>query len=1334
MRCNTQLLRQTGGLIAIALAASFVATVPVGADDADPPRTHDGADVPGRGPDRNPRLAESLEDDLYTRRPQPSGARPDHVAKAPGDNVQVVIEASDTDMAARAVSEAGGSVTTRVDQLLEAVVPPARLGSLSRAAGVRFVREPRYATLDVDSEGVVESGTAAWQAAGWEGTGTKIAIVDGGFKGAGPLFGDQLPLGTTADFSRCSDPELTDHGTAVAEIAHEMAPRAELLLVCIESDVDFVSAMSSMASQGVDVINGSFGFALTGRGDGSGGASTVAGAVAKVRDQGILYVASAGNYGVHHFHTNAIGDPKAGLNYDDFVDISPDDYFAFVVGPRGGVTISLKWDAWPTTRQDFDLFVFSEQCGQAGVGGTDNQAAQNLAPVEELTFYNCRDVPDVFYAYVNRRSGAGTPRLDFYFAGDVGEIEHTTVGSLVEPASSPAVVAVGAHCRATGARQPYSSQGPTIDGRLKPDISGPDGTSGSVYGPSAGCASGFNGTSASAPHVAGGAAMLLGASPDLDVAELHQMLKDKAQDAGPPGDDNLYGAGRLRLGPAGEAGVAPAQPYTAVNPVRLLDSRPGVLGASEGDFGVDGRTTPIPSNASMRMSVRGIAGVPADATAVVLNLTAVAPTAAAHLTVYPNGVRPATSNVNFARGETVAVNVTATVAADGKVTIYNAAGSTHVVVDLAGWYGPTGSAGPAVDRFNALPSPARALDTRASGTGYAEGAFGPSGRTTPVAGGQSIALQVAGLGGVATDATAVVVNVAVVTPTAAGHITLHPDGSPLPGVSNLNYTTNKTIANLAVVPVGPGGNIRIFTHATTNLVVDVVGAFRPNEGAGYVGLDPPSRQLDTRTGTGLRRGALGINGTHKLKVGRYAGVPADALAASMGVAVVKPTSAGYLTVYPGTEPRPSASNINFSANVVRANAVVAALGADGTVAFTNSAGSTHVLADLAGYFVDPASQPVPLETPPDPPDPPVVVPVDAATTYQGNVFHDGANPITDMAMPLAEAWRHDFDGLLGYPLLVDGRVFTVSTKPDGSLHGVVLHALDVDSGEILWGPVTVGGFGRNRTLAADDQRLYTVDGDGFVLALDQVTGAIIWQRKLPQSSFAAPLTVYDGSLYLSGSGLGGTTFSMVAATGSVEWSFDHPISTASGAAVTPDSVYTSDNCGKTYRIHRKTGLTLWPAFSQSCNGNHERTPVLHGDALWARGAFGEGTRILDTADGSVIGDYESLTAPAFGGSCALYVTDALRCVDLITSVVTWTAPGDGTIATAPVVADGYAFVGSTDGNVYGFDLSTGEEAWSESAGLPIRPPSEYVGPVMTGLAVAESTLLVPATDTLIAYR
>ncbi|HED03156.1 MAG TPA: hypothetical protein ENI60_00055, partial [Candidatus Fraserbacteria bacterium] len=102
--------------------------------------------------------------------------------------------------------------------------------------------------------------------------------------------------------------------------------------------------------------------------------------------------------------------------------------------------------------------------------------------------------------------------------------------------------------------EPFSSQGPTLDGRIKPDIAGVDGVSNITFGQ-------FFGTSASSPEVAGAAALVKQAFPAFGPDEIQNYLEKNAEDFGPPGKDNQYGSGMLTLGalPTGNK-QAPAAP------------------------------------------------------------------------------------------------------------------------------------------------------------------------------------------------------------------------------------------------------------------------------------------------------------------------------------------------------------------------------------------------------------------------------------------------------------------------------------------------------------------------------------------------------------------------------------------------------------------------------------------------------------------------------------------------------------------------------------------------------------------------------------------------------
>jgi hypothetical protein len=372
-----------------------------------------------------------------------------------------------------------------------------------------------------------------------------------------------------------------------------------------------------------------------------------------------------------------------------------------------------------------------------------------------------------------------------------------------------------------------------------------------------------------------------------------------------------------------------ASTYQAVTPARILDTR----------VGTGAPAAPVGPGGQIDVAVTGVGGVPVSGVAaVVLNVTATDVTAQeSFLTVFPaGGPRPLASSLNMLAGQTVPNLVVARVGAGGRVSIYNNAGTTAVVADVAGWYGVPGAGG----RYTPV-APARVLDTRT----------GMGGTLGKVAGGTSINLDVRGVGGLPATVGAVVLNVTATDLDGADtFVTVYPAGVARPLASNLNVRSGQSVPNLVVTPTGDG-RVTLYSNAgTVHLVADVQGWYAPDAAATYLSTSP-IRLLDTRTGNGGTLGKVQAGTSIDLKVAGANGVPAGVRGAVLNVTTtdhIGPES--YLTVYPSGAGRPLASNLNFVSGQTRANLVFARVGPDGKVSIYNNLGATHVVADLQGWF------------------------------------------------------------------------------------------------------------------------------------------------------------------------------------------------------------------------------------------------------------------------------------------------------------------------------------------------------------------------------------------------
>jgi hypothetical protein len=251
--------------------------------------------------------------------------------------------------------------------------------------------------------------------------------------------------------------------------------------------------------------------------------------------------------------------------------------------------------------------------------------------------------------------------------------------------------------------------------------------------------------------------------------------------------------------------------YTPIDPVRALDSRPGI------SVGLVG---PFQANVPRALPIAGeVPGIPADAVAITANLTVTGQTRAGYASITPTSeANPATSTVNFPVGDNRANGLTATLSGGGVWLVYKATtGSTaHLILDITGYYLPAG------EGLSFYPlDPGRIMDTRTSILSGLTGLF-----TASVPRG----LDTDGHWGVPAGAQAVTGNLTVTGQTRGGYVSATPTSVVDPTTSTMNFPVGDSRANGITVPLGPSGDqyfvYKASSGAKTHLILDVTGYFR----------------------------------------------------------------------------------------------------------------------------------------------------------------------------------------------------------------------------------------------------------------------------------------------------------------------------------------------------------------------------------------------------------------------------------------------------------------------------------------------------------------------------
>ena len=434
----------------------------------------------------------------------------------------------------------GARPTVRGTTVMEARVPVAHLARLVE-------RLPAVGSLEIPAESEPEVGQHTTQGLkktfadrlhcrGITGKGITIGVEDIGFSyWSSAESKGELPKNT-------GDPKYANsyHGTACAEVIADIAPDATIMPLTHTSMAKMQKFVDSdLQKSGINIISRS----LSSTGGGFGGKTGAwCDMVKKAAGMGVAWINSAGNYGGGAFWRGTFTD----VDNDGWHEFAPGievNRFSFTSSRQ--ISIQLDWDDYPASAEDYDLYIYrASTSGGRWVQYTSHKNAQTgtQEPREYLKTKTASKGTYGFAIYRKKASKANMTFRAFKYHGGSDLAYYQRKGSLNTVAACPDVISVAAIPQKqyeTGPQSESSSQGPTNDGRTKPDIAAPTYVQTSVK-------SSFSGTSAAAPHVAGAVALYIQATGK-GARDAAQLVKFDSVPMGHPSPNNIFGDGRLSL-------------------------------------------------------------------------------------------------------------------------------------------------------------------------------------------------------------------------------------------------------------------------------------------------------------------------------------------------------------------------------------------------------------------------------------------------------------------------------------------------------------------------------------------------------------------------------------------------------------------------------------------------------------------------------------------------------------------------------------------------------------------------------------------------------------------
>jgi subtilisin family serine protease len=451
--------------------------------------------------------------------------------------------------ASDAIRNAGGEVTASFEATIWARVSPAASKMLAESSAVISVSDdptlriaPELAPEPVSGgrstampgDGVRAAHLQQLHARGITGKGVRLGVLDLGFGGYARLLRDRRvkPAISERAFPASNGIENGEiHGTACLEVISAAAPGADLYLASFDgSSGQFVQAAQWLIQMGVQVINYSLGNA-SGPNDGTDEISRFVDQTTRAND--MLWVVAAGNHAVQHWAGQAETTGES-----DIVQLAPLAFKGLGVqalGPRLRIVVrsSREFGAY--------LYALNEDGALYEVARSGRSAVSGAAVVETIDLREPALNGREFFLILRAQRFTQRALVHIFLEPGGSAILYpaTAAGSVLNPASARLAVAVGAFDVVTADLAPSSSQGPTDDNRLKPEVTAPANTVSWAY------AARFPGTSAACAHVAGLAALLKQEHPRASAIELRSLLLRTVAPKGQPSPNSRFGYGQV---------------------------------------------------------------------------------------------------------------------------------------------------------------------------------------------------------------------------------------------------------------------------------------------------------------------------------------------------------------------------------------------------------------------------------------------------------------------------------------------------------------------------------------------------------------------------------------------------------------------------------------------------------------------------------------------------------------------------------------------------------------------------------------------------------------------